>query len=103
QPCRPDQFRHVAPLGPGVVTLGEYLRAAGTRRWEWGAWDCCAFPAGWVMECGYSDPMALWRGTYASEAEAKALIEEAGGLVELWAIALGALPVVEEPRAGDVA
>lgn len=85
------------------MTLGEYLRLAGTRKWDWGTWDCCAFPAGWVMENNHPDPMALWRGRYSSAEEAQALIEEAGGLVELWAIALGALPVVEEPQAGDVA
>ena len=85
------------------MTLGEYLRLAGGRRWEWGAWDCCAFPAGWVMECGHPDPMALWRGRYASEAQAQGLIDEAGGLADLWAIGLGALPEPDAPIAGDVA
>ena len=59
------------------MTLGDYLEAAGHQRRKEGTHDCATFPAGWAMLCGHPDPMAKWRGTYASDEEAEHVIAEA--------------------------
>lgn len=46
--------------------------------------------------------MAMWRGSYSTEADAEALIGDAGGLVSMFADALCACPVVDQPQAGDI-
>lgn len=60
-----------------MTTLGDYLAAGGSRRRTAGAFDCCTFPADWAVLCGHPDPMAKWRGTYSTEAEAEDLIAAA--------------------------
>lgn len=76
------------------MTLGEYLLAAEKRPWIDGEHDCSAWPARWA---GIRLP------AYSSAAEAQALIDEAGDLVELWARCIGdRLRRVQEPVAGDV-
>ncbi|TKD50227.1 DUF6950 family protein [Sphingomonas baiyangensis] len=88
------------------MTVAEYIAHATTRRWEAGIWDCCCFPAGWVLGWGLGDPMARWRGRYSSDAEALALIDAAGGLEALWLLGMadiGCAPIGGEPQAGDVA
>jgi hypothetical protein len=59
------------------MELGEYLAAARTKPWEWRLHDCTAFPAIWA---GLADALPA----YADEAEAEAMLREAGGLVPLW-------------------
>ncbi|MEC9067803.1 MAG: hypothetical protein VX569_11050 [Pseudomonadota bacterium] len=59
------------------MDLGEYLAAARTKPWEWRVHDCTAFPAIWA---GLTDALP----SYADEAEAEAMLHEAGGLVPLW-------------------
>lgn len=66
------------------MTLGEYLARAAARPWCWGAEDCSTFPADWILDQDGSDPMAAWRGLYASESEAHDLIAQAGGLAVLF-------------------
>lgn len=56
------------------MDLGDYLAAARSKPWEWGAHDCCAFPARWA---------GLPLPGYSSEAEAEAMLHGAGGLVPL--------------------
>ncbi len=85
------------------MSLGDYLLEAGRRPWAWGEHDCATFPAGWAMLRGHADPMAGWRGTYATEEEAQEIIEEAGGLLVLWSSALAALAVAQGgAEAGDI-
>lgn len=62
--------------------LGEYIRAAASLRHEWGVNDCCTFPAGWIERQTGRNPMASAR--YATEAEAYAMVKQAGGMVALW-------------------
>lgn len=57
------------------MTVGEYLQAAVSLPWEWGVHDCTAWPARWAD---------IELPGYASDAEARAMIEGAGGLVSLW-------------------
>lgn len=88
-----------------MTALGEFLRDAAHRRREAGVWDCCTFPAAWAIEGGYPDPMAAWRGAYASETEAEQLIAEAGDLAALYArgMAEAGVPEAEgDPQPGDI-
>lgn len=83
------------------MELGAYLAAARTKPWAWREHDCTAFPAAWA---GFADALPA----YAGEAEAEAMLHEAGGLVPLWERAVAASPgkAVEiaagERVAGDV-
>lgn len=90
-----------------TADLGEFLaeRLAWPRRA--GEWDCCAFPAAWAMACGFADPMAEYRGAYASEAEAEGILARAGGLAPLFGpglVSVGAVPLEpsSDPRKGDI-
>lgn len=84
------------------MTLGDYLALNARKPRVSGQHDCATFPADWVVECGHPDPMAKWRGTYASEAGAEFLIADAGGLTALFGEGLAALPNVSEFQAGDI-
>ena len=64
--------------------LNAYLRAARARTFAWGEWDCGIFWADWVRLSTGHDPWAGWRGTYASEAEAAALMAREGGLAAMF-------------------
>lgn len=87
-----------------MTDLGEWLAAQAGRRREAGVWDCCCMPAEWAIECGHPDPMARGRGTYASDEEAEERIAEAGGLSNLFAMAMedAGIREVSEPEAGDI-
>lgn len=88
-----------------MADLGAYLERVSGQAWESGLHDCCAFPADWAIECGRPDPMAAWRGTYATEDEALALIEEAGGLTALFAkgMAEAGIPTTRLIETGTIA
>lgn len=57
-----------------------------------------------MIDCGYPDPMARWRGKYSTEQEARQLIKEAGGLSLLWMLGMidVGLPEPDAARIGDV-
>lgn len=90
-----------------MIALGERLRATVAavkdRPVTWGVDDCTTWPAQWTVDVtGRTLPQ--WPD-YASEAEARALIDAAGGLVPLWDEAARALRVPvrhEAPEPGDV-
>jgi len=67
-----------------MIDLGQWLIAHGKTKRVAGLWDCCAMPAQWCMDNGYPDPMAYWRGLYATEDEGDEWIAKAGGLTELF-------------------
>lgn len=76
------------------MTLGDYLLEAARTPWRYGVHDCTAWPARWA---GIEVP------AYSTEAEAQALIEQAGGLVALWERGIAdRMPLVDEPEPGDV-
>lgn len=84
------------------MDLGDYLTLCGKHRWQWGVYDCCTFPADWLMLCRGVDPMEPWRGLYHDEAGCIDILAEAGGLVPLWTRGLGEQSA-EAARPGDVA
>lgn len=76
------------------MDLGAYIAAAASKPWVWGVHDCSAWPARWA---GIPVP------DYDDEAEALALIGEAG-LVALWErVGAGRIEPVTEPEPGDIA
>lgn len=66
------------------MTLGEYLKAAMARPFQWGAHDCCTFCAEWMGILTGQDILGQWRGEYATESEARNLIEQRGGLIAIF-------------------
>lgn len=85
-------------MGRCIVTLGEYLTEAARRKYAIGTWDCAVFPADWVMNNGHPDPLADWRGQYATDDFGEA------GLIDLFADGADAagLAATDVPREGDV-
>lgn len=86
--------------------LGAFLRDGTRRQREPGVWDCAGLVAEWVMANGYADPMAEWRGQYATDLEGEQLAERSGGLVSLFARGLKGVGVADAPgvwQPGDVA
>lgn len=78
------------------MILGEYLAAARSKPWTWREHDCCAFPAIWA---GVADALPA----YSTEAEAEAMLHEAGGLVPLWERAAeGRATEVIDVEPGDI-
>lgn len=62
-------------------------------------------PAAWAIANGHPDPLAHWRGAYATEEEGLALITDAGGLVALFdcgATHAGIERRAGEPQPGDI-
>jgi len=86
------------------MKLADYLHAAGGKSFAPGTHDCCTFPGDWVRAQTGVDPIQRWRGRYDTQEGAEALIEAAGGLVNLWAIGMidALCPEVDEPQEGDV-
>lgn len=58
--------------------LIEWQRLYAERGVQWGEVDCCLFAAGWVMSATGVDPMADYRGEYASQDEALARLRATG-------------------------
>lgn len=91
-------------MGSVVTDLGDFLQRNLARRRQAGAWDCCCLPAEWSLALGTADPMAAWRGRYASEAEAEDILQREGGLAGIFGAGLESVgwQPVTEPQAGDV-
>lgn len=61
------------------AALGQALEAASDKPFAWGAWDCVHFVAEAVQAMTGADPLADYRGGYATEAEAWAALSERDG------------------------
>lgn len=82
--------------------LDREIRAAASRVFAWGVFDCVLFPADCVLAMTGHDPAAEWRGRYSDEAGARRLMAEAGGLPGLADRAgLARLPTWRFGRRGD--
>jgi len=81
--------------------LSRFLTERQAVPFVWGASDCCLFAADAVVAITGEDFAAGYRGTYATEEEAQALLEAAGGVAAL-AGAVGPRCLPTEARRGDV-
>lgn len=99
-----------APPYPRLPDWPERLTALVEARrdtpFAWGCQDCCLFAADAVLAITGRDPAAAWRGCYADEAGAEALLAAAGGLETLAQAVLARFGAAECPPAlaqrGDV-
>lgn len=66
----------------GKLDFDAYMRAAATRRWAWGDFDCFLFAAGAVEAMTGIDHMAELRG-YRDETSAAILLQERFGTLSL--------------------
>lgn len=84
--------------------LSTYLSDAASVPFAWGQADCMTFAGDWVRALAGRDPVAPWRGAYASETEALELVSRAGGLAALMARGLRSVGwcQVADPCIGDV-
>lgn len=87
-----------------MIDLGSWLLEQGTTRRKFSAFDCCTLPADWAVANGWPDPMADYRGTYQSHDKAVLLVEQAGGLLALFAdafVRIG-MPAHDHAATGDI-
>ena len=94
---RPDPARPRLPDWP--ERLAELLEARLDLPFAWGAQDCCTLPADAALALTGHDPLAAWRGTYADEAAAEAILARHGGLEGFVADCLAAWGAPECPPA----
>lgn len=65
------------------MLLSKYLDTSERKRWKWGSEDCALWPANWALALTGRDPAAKWRGSYADDVTARAIIEASGGYLGL--------------------
>lgn len=75
-------------LPDATERLAELMRKAQSRRFRWGAQDCCQFAARAVHALTGRDPREIFPA-YRTRAEAETIIENCGGLEALATKALG--------------
>lgn len=72
----------------------------------WGARDCCTSACDALIALGFPDAAASWRGRYADEAEAEAILAAGGGMAQVVGAAFAAQgwpPIAPEAaRLGDL-
>lgn len=83
--------------------LAALIKAASGRPFFLGAWDCAHFASDACLAITGHDPLARWRGAYASEADLRALARQTEcASVEAWAdMAIGARVEIKRARRGD--
>lgn len=92
-----------------ALALSAPLLVAHVARWSgrprrWGRFDCTMFVGEWVATVTGADPAAEWRGRYATEAQAEAILSGLGGMTAAYGVrlaAIGAAPT-DAPALGDV-
>lgn len=85
------------------MNIGEYIKEAASKPWQWGVHDCCTFAGDWMQIKTGVDPVAHWRGRYDDEQGAIDFIVKAGGIEVLWAQGLeGLAECTDDPVMGDV-
>ncbi|MBP5857299.1 hypothetical protein KAJ83_09785 [Marivibrio halodurans] len=63
-------------LADWEVRLAACFRRCARERFGWGSFDCLILPADCILAMTDIDPMARWRGRYASRREADALLAD---------------------------
>lgn len=71
------------------MNLGEYIKKACAKRFEWGVHDCSTFCAEWVFANTGIDPMQNIRGAYNDDLSAIGFMYDNGGLLKLWTDRMG--------------
>lgn len=66
-----------------LLTFAAFAALTAGQPWRWGVQDCTLWAADWCVARWGIDPARSFRDRYATEAEADALIAEAGSLIEL--------------------
>lgn len=81
--------------------LGEFIRHAAARRFQWERFGCAALPIDWIaQQTGRAPNEGLPRCT--TEEEVQAVIDGAGGMVALWDRQLLGLATRSRPVAGAI-
>lgn len=93
-----------APL-PVARALDAYLRdpARAARAFDWAAYNCCHFVAGWVLAATGTDPMAGLPGTPDKRAAYRLIRRLGGSLSGAWSARLGRPAIQPElAQVGDI-
>jgi hypothetical protein len=90
--------------GVQIMKLSDHLTTVGIVPFEYGVADCCTFACDWVLAIRGVDPMADWRGRYASRVGVTRKIMERGGMIECVSAEMKAAGLEETifPQPGDV-
>lgn len=87
--------------------LAELVESRRHAPFAWGMQDCMIWAADAVLACTGDDPATAWRGTYATEEQAEAIMAGFGGqraMIEAVQAARGALPCpLDFAQRGDTA
>jgi hypothetical protein len=87
--------------------LADLVEARRYAPFRWGTHDCAMFAADAVLAMTGADPLARWRGAYATGEEGDAITDPAGGFEPFMAAAFAAFGAPDcDPRLaqrGDVA
>ncbi len=84
--------------------LPHFLAGLAHRKWEWGETDCTLITSDWLSVRYGIDPLARYRGTYATALECARLVRRKGGLTRLLDTALcgAGMTRVASPEREDV-
>lgn len=99
---------HTAPRVPAMRLpdwqhrFGDLVHARAQTPFAWGSHDCCLWAADAVHAITGVDLAADLRGAYASEPDAAALLNAAGGLYQLAKHRLGRSVRVKMAQIGDI-
>lgn len=85
-----------------TTQLHNTIKAANTRPFSWGEFDCCLFAADCCIAICGIDPAASYRGRYTTEIGAKRVLRNTHGSLEgAWDACFKRVPVAMRQR-GDV-
>lgn len=87
-----------------MAELDGFLRSAEAKRFQDGVWDCCLFPADWVLAVTGIDGASPWRGRYHARIGWLRILSRDGGMlavVERGAQIAG-LSETTTPARGDI-
>lgn len=84
--------------------LADHIRDGAGKPFSWGEADCCLFACDWVLARRGVDPMATWRGTYATRLGVYRRINKSGGFLAAVTLEMEAAGLMRtnDPQPGDV-
>ena len=86
------------------LALTLYVEELAAARWAWGECDCTLAVASWIERLHGIDPAKLFRGTYHTAEEARALVKRKGGFMPWIGMLLDRMGLerTQAPETGDV-